>query len=118
MTLAELLEAATPGEWKLTGPEWDLGKEWWHVYAGEDALGATYLPEHDARLIALAPDLARLALDNVAKVDEWIEAEEHLAAKATGTDALVHDYAVDALRALRIELVARLDGIAGKDETT
>jgi hypothetical protein len=60
--LRALLEAATPGPWEVSAPEWDRGVEYRHVY-GPRELEILYQLSADAALIALAPDLARLVLE-------------------------------------------------------
>jgi len=61
--LEELLAAATPGEWEMFGPEYDNGREWWHVYGEEGSPEVTYLTKGDAALIAKTPDAVRLLID-------------------------------------------------------
>jgi hypothetical protein len=105
MSLEELLAAATPGPWE---PIIEAGDEWWfgqgsqarirgakqHEWSSLAVLGCDDEEEKaDARLIALAPDLARLALD----MGDALRADEMSFETA---DALL----------------ARLDGIANKDE--
>lgn len=67
--LRELLAQATPGPWMHTG---EADDDWGFVALGESGGHGTYgfdathdLPQavHDARLIALAPELAQLCLD-------------------------------------------------------
>lgn len=62
----ELAEKATPGPW-----EWHAEEDW-HDRTEHPRIGnvsgkrgalAIFVNEHDARLIALAPDLARVAAD-------------------------------------------------------
>ena len=107
MTLAELLAAATPGPWTAWRDElyWKVDKapEGPNVCnTGRTSWNDT---EENARLIALAPDLARLALD----MGEALEAVGRYLASYGDTSEAVP----------RIEaLLVRLDGIANKDKTT
>jgi len=127
VTLAELLAAATPGPWRhgyddgsgragednwrgretgggyitQVGSEDEKGLPFCVVSGGEDSWSLPQGVERkeDARLIALAPDLARLALD-------MGEALRACVGYSDSTD--------DRIAAL----LARLDGIANKDKTT
>lgn len=66
MGLRETLGAATPGPWEArdatTIDSRDGREEWWNLYASGYRLGGVEFGR-DARLIALAPELAALALD-------------------------------------------------------
>ena len=101
VTLAELLAAATPGPWR--DPQWG-GLV---VDENENPVVHHALPR-DARLIALAPDLARLALDmgEALRKRSLIDYEHGLWRTAAIPERQARD------------LLARLDGIANKDKTT
>jgi len=102
VTLAELLANATPGPWVVVPFTDDYGEQ--SVYVSMGDADSTVLRGCDAELIALAPDLARLALD----MGEALEAVGRYLASYGDTSEAVP----------RIEaLLARLDGIANKDET-
>ena len=69
MSLADLLNQATPGPWKTHGG-WASHKMWTDIRGSNGLWVAetTHLPEDaykdaDGRLIALAPDMARLLID-------------------------------------------------------
>jgi len=90
VTLAELLANATPGPWEYQ--EFDGV-----VIDPEGVLVSGPPRDADARLIALAPDLARLALDMGEALIFYRQAYGHL-------------WSVDEL-ADNGDLLARLDGI-------
>jgi len=110
VTLAELLAKATDGPWswmggypqRVTNPGAILVAE---TFNDPDSLA------YDAELIALTPDLARLALDMGEALraigEEWGWPQEG------GSETELHDR-IEAAR----PLLARLDGIANKDKTT
>ena len=103
MTLAELLANATPGPWVLTEPE----DSWHFKLASIICLGTS--GSDDLDLAALAPDLARLALD----MGEWIADQS-----CVGADRAAYcDIVCESCRE-PVALLARLDGIANKDKTT
>ena len=143
VTLAELLAAATPGPWRhgyddgsgragednwrgretgggyitQVGSEDEKGLPFCVVSGGEDSWSLPQGVERkeDARLIALAPDLARLALDmgealRMVRNELWEQQER---------DAPPHGYKrKEALIESADSVLARLDGIANKDKTT
>lgn len=66
-SLRELLNAATPGKWCAEHDKGDPGEGWW--VDGPETMGRRGdVIEADATLMALAPDLASLALD----MADWI----------------------------------------------
>jgi hypothetical protein len=111
VTLAELLANATPGPWgNFMGPS--VLRAYDHqtrlaIFDAHEGTDYEQPAEANARLSALAPDLARLALDMGGALDTLAG----MAHPVTGED---HDWLYDHLPAL----LARLDGIANKDKTT
>lgn len=109
--LRELLDAATPGPWEYDGFEHVVSPEITDIVCGLwQRPGADGVPdpqmETDARLIALAPELARLCLDMGHQLERWRNAAMQ---RDTYLEAIPE--AVETADAL----LARLDRI-GKEE--
>jgi hypothetical protein len=113
VTLAELLEAATPGPWSVY-PE--LSRMQVRTADGHYGIVADTIGydlergEQNAALIAITPDLARLALDMGEEIRQWAEPADDDCGDETCPDCAY-------TRRLNA-LLARLDGIANKDKTT
>jgi len=147
VTLAELLAAATPGPWRhgyddgsgragednwrgretgggyitQVGSEDEKGLPFCVVSGGEDSWSLPQGVERkeDARLIALAPDLARLALDMGEALSSCRRcARGELRTPAHGSNGPKHGFHACSNSNTVIALLARLDGIANKDKTT
>lgn len=103
--LEALVQQATPGPWVVTTGSWD--EDGSAQYALD---GITHVTAHDARLIALAPTLAREALA-LARLCETVEEvwEPLTGACAPDCDCVVHD-----LRAALDSFKAALSEEAGK----
>jgi hypothetical protein len=80
--LRALADAATPGPWEQVGPKTGLGKPGVYVrfhFGGGRSFETFVHSAENARLIALAPDLARLvaelgeALEEIAHLDEQVD---------------------------------------------
>jgi hypothetical protein len=100
VTLAELLANATPGPWWIDHD--GFGEATWVHARGDVEVSLVQggeVGDADARLIALAPDLARLALDMGEALQRLVAMEESYTGETSPDHALL----------------ARLDGIANKD---
>jgi len=122
VTLAELLEAATPGPWSDGVGGIDgcyFVPEPAHPYEREgSAHGLSLTNGADARLIALAPDLARLALDMGEALRRMVRTEfESMREQNATTFGGLDHYFSDEERETIAALLARLDGIGNKDKT-
>jgi hypothetical protein len=115
--LRKTLEAATPGPWVVSDAEHDMGREWRHVYMPADDVEVLWQTPADARLIALAPELAALVLDMGEALDRYYSFAPHMA--GCGFSANYDedcDCGRDELDVLHDALLARLDQI-GKEQT-
>lgn len=107
--LRDLLAAATPAPWLVSvAPDYDQGVEYRHVHFGEhgdDEVGYYLLPA-DARLIALAPDLAQLACDMGDALRAYVNAH------SAGCDAALFTKGACTCEASTVRaLLARLDSL-------
>jgi len=127
MGLRETLEAATPGPWAWnSGGYSDSGHPLMGLQNAENPTSYPVLdcavlgdPEPaDARLIALAPELASLVLDMGEALDRYYSFAPHMA--GCGFSANYDedcDCGRDELDVLHDALLARLDQIGAADET-
>lgn len=125
MSLRELLDAATPGPWEYDGFEHVVSPEITDIVCGlwqRPAADGVPDPqtETDARLIALAPELAQLCLDMGEAGRELLIAAESL----TNPDEVATDGIEEHIRAARMTnavtafgpLLARFDQLGVRED--
>ena len=88
MSLADLLNKATPGPWEVRLAHYPYS---FGVVGKQEICGLADDQETDARLIALAPDMARLLIDMSTALEDWMS---DFAAEDPGdTNALLAQFA-------------------------